>query len=62
MLRDREKVSSDTGLSKLSVGDLPVMRIASGLPAISLRFPGDFTHGAVSYHGEIPSHLIRLAT
>ena len=61
MLRDREEViSSDAGLAKLSIGDFPLMRMASGLPAISAR-PGDFTHG-VSDHREIPTHLIRLAT
>ena len=60
MLRDREYVSYDAALSKLSMGDFPLMRMASGLPAISAR-PGDFTHG-VSDHREIPTHLIRLAT
>src|SRR6478672_776594 len=54
-------ISFDTGLAKLSIGDFPLMRMASGLPAICARFRGDFTHGAVSDHREIPtpSHSAR---
>ena len=45
---DREEaISSGAGLDKLSLGDLPLMRMASGLPAICPRSRGDFTHGAV---------------
>src|SRR5215467_11276362 len=62
MLWDREVViSSDAGLAKISIGDFPLMRMASGFPAICPRFRGDFTHGGVSDHREIPRHLIRLA-
>lgn len=39
MLRDREKVSSDAGLSKLSVGDFPVMRMASAYRRSPSGFP-----------------------
>jgi hypothetical protein len=39
-------------MANLSIGDFPLRRMASGLPAIWPRFRGDFTHGAVSDHRE----------
>jgi hypothetical protein len=39
MLWDREEViSSDAGQAKLSIADFPLMRMASGLPAICPGF------------------------